>query len=166
MAPSPTIISGKLDTRVTISSNLWTLAADASSITTLYEKTMKQQGCISRLTSPASCTSSCHIEMWSLLHKTSFFLPHWGTRQERLSHSGFWFSCCGNNDQRVKWSYSLRTHKNRNFRIIIVSPWLDADTYVNPGILLSKMFTCALLFARTITPVVCTQHIETTHCKK
>lgn len=42
---------------------------------------------------------------------------------------------------------------------------MDADTYVNPGILLSKMFTCALLFARTITPVVWTQHIETTHCK-
>lgn len=43
--------------------------------------------------------------------------------------------------------------------------WLGADTYVNPGTLLSKMFTCALLFARTITPVVCMQHNETTHCK-
>lgn len=35
--PSPTMMNGKLDTRVTISSSLWTLAADASSITTLLK---------------------------------------------------------------------------------------------------------------------------------
>lgn len=35
-APSPTIMRGKLDTTLTIVSSLMTLAADASSITTLY----------------------------------------------------------------------------------------------------------------------------------
>lgn len=86
MAPRPTIMRGKLDTTLEMVSSFCTLAADASSITTLYPRKTEK---LITLKNKRITRHWC----FAVLSAFPGFWPHWGTWQGTPSRSGFEYSC-------------------------------------------------------------------------
>lgn len=109
MAPRPTMMRGKLETTLVMVSSFCTLAADASSITTLYPKETETTESSEHHELLSSGLVFCVTSIWKLcrmfntksdtwmtihwcfavLSAFSGFLPHSGTWQGTQSHSGF-----------------------------------------------------------------------------